>query len=346
MKDFRSFGIKIRRDLDRNYYAVWDNLVTTRLDLGGPEVKLPLERSEFYDVGITERCNAGCDFCYVSAGAGGRDYGDIVGTWKSWISTFPEDEAVDYEGDEVWKDIVSPPTKENTAEEILFKLRVMKAPGPRVYTSKPFQVAIGSVGEGTIHPDFPEFLKTIYESGVVPNYTTNGIILGTSGRKRDELLEATRNFVGGVAVSYGNKKLRPQADKAIESLLSDGECKIMIHHLIKDKDSVDELLAAEKRWGKDIHYHVLLPQKAHGRSKEEMDEETYLYLTEKIKGYENLAFGMWFLPWLRKFPGSLNVWDYPEETYSANLLVGDGKIKITASSFDLKVLKEIEAKCL
>ena len=200
-----------------------------------------------------------------------------------------------------------------------------------------------SVGEPTIHPDFPEFLKTVFETKVVPNYTTNGLVLASDTSQSKKILEATRNFVGGIAVSYGNKNVRTKADKAIEKLLSGGECKVMIHHLLSDKNSVDELLEAENKWGNDIHYHVLLPLKRHGRSNNEMTEETYLYLTEKIKelGLTNLAFGMWFLPWMKKYPGSINCWDYPGETYSSNLLLKENKIVITPSSYNLEVAKEI-----
>ena len=62
MKNFNSWGIRIRKDLSKNYYSIWKNLETVRLDLG--EIK-PLEpsKAEFYDVGITERCNAMCSFC-------------------------------------------------------------------------------------------------------------------------------------------------------------------------------------------------------------------------------------------------------------------------------------------
>ena len=42
---------------------------------------------------------------------------------------------------------------------------------------KPFQIAIGSQGEPTLHPEFAEFLKTVYELTIVPNYTTNGLVL-------------------------------------------------------------------------------------------------------------------------------------------------------------------------
>lgn len=284
--------------------------------------------------------------CYVSADNTKQDYQGISETWKKWISTFPEDKKINLEDDEIFKDILGKPDENTTYEELKFKLKViwyLKNNLPIVYTEKPYQIAIGSVGEPTIHPDLSKFLETVFETKVVPNYTTNGIVLASDTPQSKELLEATRNFVGGVAVSYGNKKIRTQADKAIEKLLAKGDCKVMIHHLLSDKNSVDELLEAETKWGDDIHYHVLLPLKRHGRSNDEMTEETYLYLTEKINklGLTNLAFGMWFLPWMKKYPGSINCWDYPGETYSSNLLLKENKIIITPSSYNLGVAKEI-----
>lgn len=280
--------------------------------------------------------------CYVSASHKGRDYTDICETWKRWMSTFPEDETIDLKNDKILLDIIAPPKpgEKLGPEEMELKIKVLHhlaSGGKAVYTHKGFQIAIGSTGEPTIHPDFPKFLQTVYETEVVPNYTTNGVYLSP------EVLEATRAFVGGVAVSYGNRSLRESANKTIETLLKDGDCKVMIHHLIYDKTSVDDFLKAADEWGTDIHYHVLLPLKAHGRSSQEMTEEAYLYLTSKIreKGLKNLAFGMWFLPWMEKYPGSLEVYDYPAETYSSNALLKDGKVLITPSSYDLKIVKTI-----
>lgn len=54
------------------------------------------------------------------------------------------------------------------------------------YTNKPFQIAIGSTGEPTMHPDFCEFLETVFNTGVVPNYTTNGLILARDNVREEE----------------------------------------------------------------------------------------------------------------------------------------------------------------
>ena len=47
-----------------------------------------------------------------------------------------------------------------------------------------------STGEPTIHPQFCEFLETVYNSGVVPNYTTNGITLAKGDEYTEKLLDA------------------------------------------------------------------------------------------------------------------------------------------------------------
>jgi hypothetical protein len=72
--------------------------------------------------------------------------------------------------------------------------------------------------------------------------------------------------------------------------------------------------------------------------------ETYDYLTETIAktGMTNVAFGANFLPFMKERPGSLNVWEYPSETYSKNILLKDGKVIITPSSFNLEPIKTID----
>lgn len=59
----------------------------------------------------------------------------------------------------------------------------------------PYQIAFGG-GEPVAHPDFPWFLSFTREHGTVPNYTTAGHIV------RDEVIEATNRFCGGVALTY------------------------------------------------------------------------------------------------------------------------------------------------
>lgn len=349
MKNFSSWGIRVRADFERNYYSLWHNLKTTRLDIGDT-ADLPEERSEFYDVGLGTKCNAECPFCYVAASHGGEFWPEVSKVWKAWMSTFPEDIIIDPRevkngNDEVLKELFGRPEKGESMDVIGLRLIVaanVKVGNPLIYTEKPFQIAIGSTMEPTIHPEFTEFLKTVFESKVVPNYTTNGITLAKDDC--EELLEATRNFCGGVAVSYGNKTLREYAKKAILRLAKDGECKIMIHHLISDKASVDEFVSLAKEYGKTLHYHVLLPLMVHGRSEEGMkDDGTFQYLAEQVdkEGIDNIALGANFLPYLKKYPDLIKVWEYPSELYSHNVLLKDKGVVITPSSYNLEPIKVI-----
>lgn len=308
MKDFKHWGIKIRALKDYDYRALWSNLKTVRFGESIEDIiELPPSLSEFYDVGINTLCNAECPFCYVSASHNGINFPNICKTWKSWMEQYPIKE---------YKNVT--------------------------YSLRPFQIAIGSTGEPTVHPEFTKFLQTVYETNVVPNYTTNGIILSNIDDPWcQEILEATRNYVGGVAVSFGNELLRFRALKAIYNLLRHGECKVMIHHLISDRKSVEDFVVATKDFGNDIHYHVLLPLMKHGRSNEGLEEGVFEYMQDEIikNNINNIAFGANFYPYLEH--SKLPVSTYPQEAYSKNIILNN-KVIITPSSFNLTPIQEIE----
>ena len=306
MKDFKIFGVKKRVFPDCNYNAIWCNLKTVRLGEGVAS-ELPCDQSEFYDVGINTKCNAECPFCYVSASGKGINYPNICETWKKWMDTF-------------W---------EKQGNHILF-------------TNKPFQIAIGSTGEPTIHPEFCSFLKTVYETGVVPNYTTNGISIANYDETSRNILEATRRYVGGVAVSFGNKSIKSYARTAVNKLIALGDTNVNIHHIISDKESVDEFVAEWARYGDDILYHVLLPLMPSGRSSEGVTDGTFEYLEEVIEknNIKNVAFGAHFIKNLRN--SKIKTWLYDEQSFSKNIILTPNKVQITPSSFDLNPIKVID----
>lgn len=308
-------GVKVREMKDYNYKAFWHNLTTIREDLG--EVKeLPADYSEFYDVSLGTLCNAGCDFCYVSAKKNGETYKNPSETWRKWMETYKET---------ITKDGI-------------------------LLTERAFQIAIGSEGEPCMSPYLCDFLKTVYETNVVPNYTTNGIILSYWDKpeseyydKANEILDATKSYCGGVAVSYGNKALRKYADDAIEGLLAKGDCHVMIHHIISDNNSVDEFVDCWKKYGNKIRNHVLLPLMASGRSKKGIEDGTFEYLEDTVKKYniKNVAFGAHFIKSLEK-SNKIKTWLYPAESYSKNVLLKENEVVITSSSFNLTPVKTIK----
>ena len=199
-----------------------------------------------------------------------------------------------------------------------------------------------STGEPTIHPEFCDFLKTVYESGVVPNYTTNGITIAKSGFISDAILEATRKYVGGVAVSFGNKTIREYARAAVSKLINLGMTNVNIHHIISDKESVDEFVAEWARYGDSILYHVLLPLMPSGRSSEGVTEGTFEYLEEVIEknNIKNVAFGAHFIKNLRD--SKIKTWLYDEQSFSKNIILTKDLVQITPSSFDLNPIMQIK----
>lgn len=314
MKDFKNWGIKIRENKDKNYKAVWYNLKTIRL---GKEKsgELPCDEKEFYDISLGNKCTTGnCDFCYVSSNPNGQYYENICELWKNWIE----------------KDFYE------------------RKEGNILKTNKPFQIAIGSESEPTEHQDFCNFLKTVFETNIVPNYTTNGVILSSWNKPNNkyyklanEILDYTNNFVGGVAVSFGNKLLRNLANNAIEGLINKGNTNINIHHIISTKQSVDEFVETWLKYDYDILYHVLLPLVPAGRSTKGMEEGVFQYLEEVIdkNNIKNIAFGAKFIKYLET--SKIKTWLYDEHSLSANILLKNDKIVITKSSFDLEPIKII-----
>lgn len=306
MRDYKHFGLKRRFFPEHNYNALWCNLKTVRLG-EGKALELPADQSEFYDVGINTKCNAECSFCYVSASGQGINYPDICQTWKKWMDTF-------------WE----------------------KAEDRIIFTNKPFQIAIGSTGEPTIHPEFCDFLKTVYETGVVPNYTTNGITLAKDNELSKQIMEATRKYVGGVAVSFGNKTIRDYARTAVANLVNFGNTNVNIHHIISNKESVDVFVQEWAYYGSDILYHVLLPLRPSGRSSEGITDGTFEYLEEVIEknGIKNVAFGAHFIKNLRN--SKIKTWLYDEQSFSKNIILTKDLVQITPSSFDLNPIMKIE----
>lgn len=188
----------------------------------------------------------------------------------------------------------------------------------------------------------------MYNTNVVPNYTTNGVILSNWNNpgssyyeKANEILEYTSKYVGGVAVSFGNKALRQYANKAIAGLIAKGNCHINIHHIISDKQSVDDFIEDWKLYGDAIKYHVLLPLMPSGRSTKGIEDGVFEYLEQKIKelNIQNVAFGAHFVKYLRN--SKIKTWLYEPESFSKNVILTKDKVQITPSSFNLNPVKVI-----
>ena len=313
MRDFRKWGVKQRKFPENNYNAIWFNLKTLRVG-EGQATELPPEYSEFYDVSLGDKCETGrCPWCYVSSNPDGKFYKNVCETWTKWMSLYYEE----------------------TDKGITL-------------TNKPFQIAIGSQGSADESPDFCKFLETVYNTNVVPNYTTNGVVLANYDRpsskwykQANDILAYTRAYVGGVAVSFGNSLLRKYANKAVKLLIKGGDTNINIHHIISTKESVDDFIKVWKEYGDDILYHVLLPLMPSGRSTKGVEEGVFEYLEEQIMSNEvkNVSFGAHFYNNLKN--SKIKTWIYPPESFSKNVILTPNKVQITPSSYDLNPIKII-----
>ena len=279
-------------------------------------------QGKVYNIGVQDNNNYFANGilvhnCYTSAKENGVFYKDICETWKKWSKTWYR----------------------------------RKIAGLTV-TNAPCQIAIGSGGESSESPEFIEFLKTVRESGVIPNYTTAGRILGYSGtdeeliKRRDELIEATEKYCSAVAISLGNLEMRDIAFRAIENL-KDRDVYITLHHIISDEASISEFFEIRDRYGKDIHYHVLLPLVKHGRSESGMEpgmfdilQSRLLELKESGESISDIAFGAKFIEHIER-DNKLGIVTFPEQSYSKNVLLKKDQVVITPSSFDLRPIKII-----
>lgn len=190
---------------------------------------------------------------------------------------------------------------------------------------RPFQIALGG-GETTEHPDFIEILKTIYDLGITPNYTTNGTFIESDNG--DKIIEYTKKYCGGVAVSC-HPHLEEYWVRAA-NLFIDNNIRTNFHIIISDKNSIDRTMNIYEKWKDKIDYFVLLPQINKGRSKDAVID--WEYLKEMLpENKEKFAFGANFYPYLQE--NDLGVDLYEPEIMSKFLDLKD--MRIYKSSFCL-----------
>ena len=196
---------------------------------------------------------------------------------------------------------------------------------------RPFQVAIGG-GEPTSHPDFKNILKAFYKLGIMPNYTTNGMWIEESMM---QVLNATGRYCGGVAVSCHSHLENYWRESA--KLYADNGIMLNFHHIISDRDSIDEFCKIYHEWKHKVDYFVLLPYTAKGRAKHK--EIDWQYLIDNLpRNMSKLAFGANFHPYLEKTP-DMDVILYEPEIMS-KFITMEGSGKMYKSSFENKLVKE------
>lgn len=198
--------------------------------------------------------------------------------------------------------------------------------------NRPFQIAIGGAGEPTMHPQFIEFVKTVRDLNITPNYTTNGMHLS------NDILKATEEYCGGVALSY-HPHIKKVFDIAIKKLCGI-KTKLNIHIIIGTEQSLIDTKDLYEKYKDSIEYFVILPYQASGRGKEIDTNSVWIKLFEFVSSLDEkyqskFAFGALFYEWMLKNDFKLDIDIYEPEIYSGYRMMDDSYQTLRISSYNL-----------
>lgn len=197
---------------------------------------------------------------------------------------------------------------------------------------RPFQVAIGGAGEPTMHAGFPSFVATVRGLGIVPNYTTNGMHL------TDDVLRATSDHCGGVAVSYHPHIGRVFGDAV--RLLSGTGVQVNAHVIVGQPGTADLLRRVHGEHGGSLSHLVVLPYMGVGRAAgsgvDPVPEWRIAleWVASLGEGARQFAFGALFYDWFLSEPPPVPVDTYPPEVLSGYRIMDDSYRVLRRSSYD------------
>lgn len=201
----------------------------------------------------------------------------------------------------------------------------------RMKEAKVFQVAYGG-GNPNEHPNFAEILKITYESGIIPNYSTNGLGL------TQEIIDASNKFCGAVAISI-HKPIN-QYNIILEKLTK--KLKKLNLHFVMTKSNVKEIsefLCNPPAWSRNINAVVLLRYKSVPNSNEEepSENEYKRIFANAKKSHFKIAFDACSYPLIKKFLPGVNdyLYDFCQGARSSAYV--NENLIMSPCSFDCKV---------
>jgi hypothetical protein len=195
---------------------------------------------------------------------------------------------------------------------------------------RPYQVAIGGSQEPLEHPEFWDGVRAFREQGIVPNYTTNGVLV------TDRAVEKTLELCGGVAVT-----LHPHLElfwRRALIKLTKAKVRTNVHFIVSDTTSIERLKALYAEYHGIVEYFVLLPYMnvgfAGGANSKTIDYQSLDPWLDTVFHNGDIAFGANFYPFLKQ----VKKWDvslYEPEIMSKYLILNDS-MTMYNNSFDLK----------
>jgi sulfatase maturation enzyme AslB (radical SAM superfamily) len=203
--------------------------------------------------------------------------------------------------------------------------------GKMSLNERPYQVAIGGQQEPIEHPEFENVLKAFCELDIVPNITTNGVLVDQS------IVDIIKKYCGGVAVTL-HPHLEEHWRRAINMFVQNN-IRTNIHIIVSNNETIEALKRIYAELNDKIEYYVLLPYKPVGYAKNKPIAIDYDKLEEFLDlnfNNANIALGANFYEFLtnkRKWNVSL----YPPEIMSKYLVLDDN-LSLYNNSFDMKLV--------
>ena len=193
--------------------------------------------------------------------------------------------------------------------------------GQMTENQRPTQTACGGESDSLENPECWEAMEVMHDLGIVPNITTNGILID---EKNTALI---KKFCGGAAVSVYNHTTKHW--KRAVSMLSEAKIKLNLHIIVSDKKSVASLRKLYTEFVRDnnmVEYLVLLPYMNVGlaaNNPKQIDFDGLSKFLDEVYSEGRLAFGANFYPYLKDNKEKYNVGIYPPEIFSKYLVLND-----------------------
>lgn len=191
---------------------------------------------------------------------------------------------------------------------------------------RPFQVAIGGQQEPLEHPEFWDAVREFKSLGILPNYTTNGVLFDRT------TLELTKELCGGVAITL-HPHLERHWRRAL-ALCNEYGLTPNIHFIISDAASVERCAVLYNDLKGGVDNFVLLPYMNVGYAAKNPKELALVALeswVNTIYQERKVAFGANFYEWLKGMKWNTSLYE-PEVV--SGFLEMDDPIKFYNSSFD------------